>query len=288
MNEVAAQMEAAHRLRVHRLDLSRFRNYMLENAEASLFSDEAKAAQFINESTMIHYTCVETSLKNYFGSTFGGSTDYNKLYSHPPPMIAVANITGTSQAILHQVAFAMSVASETKRALIWPHSVFAIQQRPEADTTRHFVRPALPAVQVVNYAHAQTLGVDLLESRFLHNQQRHVPEAAAEQMLLDVATQSRQLKQAILNEQVHVVPILDFSALSLPDKPWLRAVDVQEGLYYEVTSTDYTDYLEQVSSSFESLLQTIGITESSKETLSRLQKCGNADWNAGCLAVCAS
>jgi hypothetical protein len=290
MNEVAAQMEAAHRLRVHRLDLSLFRNYMLENAEASLFSTEEKAAQFIDESTMIHYTCVETNLKGYFGSTFAGSTDHNKLYSQPPPMIAVANITGTSRAIMHQLAFAMSVARETDRALIWPHSVFAIQQRPEDDITKHFIRPALPTIQVVNYAHAQTLGIDLLESRFLHNRQRHVSEAAAtQQVLLDVVQQPPQeLKQAILDQPLHTVPTLDFSALSDREKPWLRTTDEREGLYYEVTSTDYADYLAQVSSSFESLLKEIGIADFSKEMLSKLQMCGNADGNATCLAVCAS
>jgi hypothetical protein len=298
MNEVAYQMEGANTLKVHRLDLARFRNYMLEDPEVVFFGPETKTARFLSASAIVHYTCVETALKNYFGSTFGGSTDFNGYYSAPPLMLAVANITGTTRSVVQQIALALEIAKDTGRALIWPHSVTLIQQRPVGGIIKHFVHEYFPGVRVVNYARAQKLGVELLESRFLHNQLRNVPDATSRQVLFSMSKQlllsdgndgqnsMDHLKTVMASQPPHVVPTLDFSNFHSLDYPWLRSIDAQDAPWYEVSSLDHNEYIEQASAKFNAALQEAGIEEYSADTLSRLQMCGNADWDADCLGVC--
>ncbi|KAJ9607248.1 hypothetical protein H2200_008321 [Cladophialophora chaetospira] len=297
MNEVARQMEDANALKLHRLDLGRFRNYMLEDHEALLFGAEAEAAKFIADSAIIHYTCVEQGLKNYYGTTFGGSTDLTGYYSAAPAMLALANIEGTSQAILQQIAFAMQIAEDTSRALIWPHSVFMIQQRAAGDTTKYVAHTNFPAVRVVNYKHAQRLGIELLESRFIYNQKRF-PGVQARQTTIDVSTQLRfrgeqrtsedmeRLKKIIHGRPPDIIPTLDFSGFHAAEYAWLRPEDVHDSIYYEITTSDYQSHVANVSKSFNALLQTTGIEEYSAAMLSQLQICRNVDWDAGCLNVC--
>jgi hypothetical protein len=76
MNDIIELMEAKeHKLRVHRLWSPHFQNWMSINWEPQLFGNEPAAAAFIGGASMIHYTCVEQSLKNYLGLNFGGFVD---------------------------------------------------------------------------------------------------------------------------------------------------------------------------------------------------------------------
>jgi hypothetical protein len=140
MNDIAREMEnktlvEAHNgttLMVHRLDMTTFRNFM-HTSWHGLFRSEQEAAAYINESTMIHFTCVEQSLKTYMGLYFGGFADVDGYYSNAPLLMRVINIAGTSDAVHRQVAFALQLAAATGRTLIWPNTVTVLQRKMDEE-----------------------------------------------------------------------------------------------------------------------------------------------------------
>jgi hypothetical protein len=136
MNDIAREMEnktlvEAHNgttLKVNRLDMTTFRNFM-HTSWHGLFRSEQEIATYINESTMIHFTCVEQSLKTYMGLHFGGFADVDGYYSNAPLLIRIINVAGTSDAVHRQVAFALQLAAATGRTLIWPNFVTLLQRK---------------------------------------------------------------------------------------------------------------------------------------------------------------
>jgi hypothetical protein len=304
MNDVAKQMESRLTLRVHRLDLSRFRNYMLEDHEANLFGAEAKIAEWIDASVLVHMTCIEQDLKTYYGATFGGFANFDGFYSSPSSVIGVANITGTSTAILHQVAFAMKLAQDTSRALIWPHRVHIIQRRPEQNGwwggsgITHLSRTNFPGVRAVNYALAQKIGVALLESRFLPNRRHNVPNSTLQASSIGIKAHVssisaehasagiQRLKHVIQHQPENTVPVLDFDDFEPSNSPWLRPNDVQESIRYEITNPGYKEHVEQTFTLFEEMLSRTGISSYSEDMLVLLKTCRNVEMEVGCLNVC--
>lgn len=165
MNEIARDMEnttiAATQnmaaLRVHRLEMNNFRNMMFVSWDRDLFGNELMVSTFINESTLIHYTCVEQSVKNYLGLNFGGLTDVDGYYSNPPKLLHVINIAGSSNAVHRQIAFAVQMAAATGRTLIWPDSVAMLQHRwnEEEEIESYIILPRFPGGMSVNYDETQ-------------------------------------------------------------------------------------------------------------------------------------
>jgi len=296
MNDIARQMEADSSLKVHRLELSRFRNFMLEAWEDTLFGPEHLAAAFVEESALVHYTCVEQSVKTYFGANFGGFTDLDGYYSHPPPLLGTTNIAGTSDAILQQTAFALEIAERTHRTLIWPNRVSIIQRRVDEKTgERQFVgRANFPGVRVVSHARARQAGVESVEGRYLHNQQRTVRHPPSMPVVIDVEQYLEHigspghpdsLTEFVSSLDRHIVPILDFGSLMPATHGWFRAEDLQEP-WVNLTSPEYESYFDESVAVYESKSRNTGIHNYSQQTQSKLHLCLNAEYDLGCLSVC--
>ncbi len=79
------------------------------------FGQDQATQDLVNESTIIHFTCIEQSLKTYFGYYFGGFGDMDHYYSDPPPLLGTANISGMIDAVHAQVAFAAQLAHKMRR-----------------------------------------------------------------------------------------------------------------------------------------------------------------------------
>jgi hypothetical protein len=291
MNEIASDMERANysetdggsRLRIHRLDMSRFRNFMLVPWANALFGNEAQAASFVNESTAIHFTCIQQNLKTYMGLNFGGFADVDGYYSNATSLLRVANISGTSDAIHRQVAFALQVAAMTHRTLIWPDSVSVLQQHKDdaTDQSLYDLVPNFPGVLAIDYDMAEKAGFSLVEGRYLQNRQQYrqgeVPETAISVKQL-LETDIAQFESLITNLTADALPVLDFGKFGVE---WIRPED--EG---HRNTPDFVAYVKQAEASFDSVYQQSGMEAYAKEALEKVAKCRWADGGAGCLKNC--
>jgi hypothetical protein len=295
MNEIARKMEESSSLNVHRLELSRFCNFMLEAWEERLFGDEQLAAEFVEESAVVHYTCVEQSVKTYFGANFGGLTDLDDYYSLPPPLLGTANIAGTSEAIRQQLAFALDIAERTGRTIIWPERVSIVQQRVDEETgeRQFYSRLNFPGVRVVSLARAQESGIDVVEGRYLQNQQREVEAPPSMPVGVDIAEylehivpgRPESLTDFVQGLEPYIVPMLDFGNLMPPSHGWLREEHRQEK-WYHLTSPEFAEHFEEAVETFDSAIQRMGIGEYSEQMRDRVHLCLNAEYDFTCLNVC--
>ncbi len=295
MNEVARQKEEDSSLNVHRLELSRFRNFMLEAWEERLFGDERLAAEYVEDSAVIHYTCVEQGVKTYFGANFGGFTDLDGYYSEPPPLLGAANIAGTSEAIRQQIAFSLDVADRTGRAMIWPERVSIVQRRVNDETgeRQFYSRVNFPGVRVVSLARAQEAGLHIVEGRYLQNQQREVETPPSVPVVIDVADylehiapgQPDSLADFVQDLQPHIVPILDFGSLMPRSHGWLREEDRQE-TWSNLTGPEYAEHFEEAVETFDAAIQRTGIGIFSEQMQDRVHLCSNVEYDFTCLNVC--
>lgn len=295
MNDVAHEMEGNQTLRIHRLDLARFRNFMLEDWERDIFGAEDIVQRFIEESAIIHYTCVERDLKGYFGANLGGFSDLDGYYSNPGPLLGVANIAGTSEAIFQQVAFALQIANTTKRTFIWPNNVAIVQMRPvNANSIQYIYHNQLPGLRVVSHASARTAGLKVVEGRYLQNQQHIVKESVRSTRKIEVAiflqqdhqSSAARLEGVIRDIASHITPILDFGSVQPQGRSWLRPQDFNVQISYDLNAEGFADHLHDTSTLFAEMLQMSGLLKYSESMMLELRRCKNADRDVGCLKVC--
>jgi len=294
MNEVAHDMEANLSLSIHRLDLDRFRNFMFYDQEEWIFGSEERVQSFIEDSAIIHYTCVERDLKSYFGANLGGFSDLNGYYSNSPPLLGAANIAGTSEAIFQQVAYALQLANKIGRTFIWPNSVSIIQTRSvDADTIRHFSHTQLPGIRAVSQTSARRAGLKVVEGRYLQNQRHIVKDSVRTTREIDVGmflqhdqSNAEKLESVIGEIPSHVTLILDFGAVRPQGRSWLRPEDFNVQIAYELDSGGFAEHLFDMSTSFEGMLQETGVLRYSESMMLQLRKCKNADWGQECLKLC--
>lgn len=282
MNDIAWEMESASNstLRIHLLDLGSFQNFMIVPWEDTLFGNETRAAAFVEESTLIHMTCIEQELKTYMGSNFGGFADVDGYYSNPPPLIRITNVSGTSDAIHSQVAFALQVATVTNRTLIWPDSVSLLQQYEDEATGKalYYHRPRFPGALAVNYEKAEMAGFSVVEGRYLQNQQQY------RQKYLDEVTikvnwlhelHVIQFERLITALSLDVIPVLDFENFGAE---WRKS---DEG-DVEV----FGDHVEQAKASFGRMYQESGMENYTEEARQIVPKCVLADGGRDCRHNC--
>jgi hypothetical protein len=286
-------------LRVHRLDMGVFRNFMHIRWEGSLFGDEKEAVAFINKSTIMHFTCVEQSLKTYMGLNFGGFDDIDGYYSNSPPLLRTANISGTSDAVHRQIAFALQVTAATRRTLIWPDSVSMLQHRKEKvkdkegnkdkdkakeETEEHDVyevAPRFPGAMSVNYDTAERAGFSLVEGRYLQNKQRYTQEKHDETIIkvkwlegLSIG----QFEHLITGLRPDVIPVLDFENFGAE---WKLSEDPEEKDMAVIGT-----YVKHASASFDLAYHQSGMEAYVKDTLGKAPKCRWTDGGNSCLHKC--
>ncbi|KIW16541.1 hypothetical protein PV08_03729 [Exophiala spinifera] len=292
MNDIIGEMGDS--LKVHYLSLSKFRNFI--NVDwLPFFALENLAAGFVEESPMVHYTCVEKGLKTYFGANFGGYADLDGYYSNPPPLLGMVNVAGSTDAVLQQIAFAVEIAQRTNRTLLWPNSVSLVQRRIVDGRSEFYADSSFPGIRVLDYAQAQKDGIKTVESRYLQNQQREIGKSLCTPHVVDVGDFLRlqgvprgpqDLTDLVHGLNQNVVPILDFDNLLDPAYQWLRNEDASNRA--QITDPGFEQHFHEAARSFEMIMNLTGITEYSAQMQTRLQLCPNVENDQDCLAICAS
>jgi hypothetical protein len=292
MNDIAADMESefeaeetqSARLRIHRLNLNSFQNFMLLPWQETLFGDESQAMALVQESTILHFTCIEQGLKTYMGLNFGGFADVDGYYSNAPPLLRIANVSGTSDVIHREVGFALQIAAMTGRTLVWPDSVAIYQQRQDPETTQtiySFV-PRYPGALTVNYHAAERAGFAVVESRYLQNRRQYTQKEHEETMieiewLQDVGI--ARFEQLITGLGPDVVPVLDFGNFGVE---WEPEEDTEEGQGPAI----FTSRIEAARISFDDLYQRSGMDAYIEEVLEKVPKCASCETGGYCLNNC--
>ena len=287
MNIVLREMEVEENsLKVYRLGSPHFQNWMCNDWQTLLFGNDSATAGFIEDASMIHFTCVEQSLKTYFGSNFGGFGDIDEYYSSPPPLLGVANVSGLLESIHAQVAFAAQLATATGRTLIWPDSVNMVQKRIKSNGSlpEYEHMPSFPGVRAISYASALQAGLNTVEGRYLSNRQAQTNAKPLQEALIDASMFVLEGGPATLESHVsslkHTdVVVIDFANFAHGE--WLRTVLPNNKL----------NVLANISASAEGAFQKsyaeTGMREYAAPMFERIEKCANANdrWPR-CLVIC--
>lgn len=260
--------------------------------EHTLFGAEKAAQAFVNESTLLHYTCIESSLKEYFGRNFGGFGDLQQYYSNPPALLGTANISGLVDSIHAQVVFAAQLASLTGRTFIWPDAVNMVQKRfnQDANLTIFSHRPRFPGIRAVSYGAAKTAGLSVVEGRYLSNQLVYATEKTSlAHVVLNVAQYVLgeglpALESLIWELLPNQVAILDFTNYgpSFLEKDDNQAVDPHDlDIHYSL------DAIESIEARwFQENFERPGISDYVTALYSRINPCPKADLKGKCLKYC--
>ncbi|KAI3395632.1 hypothetical protein diail_1070 [Diaporthe ilicicola] len=157
-------------LRIHMLELKYFRNFMKDLWSTELFGNQTATDDYVSTAAAIHYTCVQHDLKEYFGLYYGGFGDLHGYYSDPPPLLRPVGISGTSDIVHKQVAFALALGKTTNRTVAWPDSVDVFQRW--GDGTYHLLQ-RMPSVKAVSFPSAKSAGYAIVEGQYLQNRVRN-------------------------------------------------------------------------------------------------------------------
>lgn len=258
------------------------------------FSGHNVTQKFVEESTVVHFTCVEQSLKTYFGYYFGGFGDMDHYYSENPPLVGMTNVSGMIDAIHAQVAFAAALTRKVHRTFMWPDTVNIMQKRRNVTDysiiLEHQQRQS--GIRAISWESAQKAKLPTVEGNYLTNLKR-ISHKELEIVYFDARTPIPELEERISRLTEKQVAMLDFVNFSPPIQP--PNIDTEEG---EEESGETrkekmarlkaaAEWLEERQEEwFDGLFNGLGYKIYSKVFLDKLKKCPRADLPASCLGAC--
>lgn len=267
------------------------------------FSGHQTTQKFVSESTVIHFTCVEQSLKTYFGYYFGGFGDMDNYYSENPPLLGTANVSGMIDAVHAQVAFAAQLANKMHRTFIWPDTVNLMQRRYDDKLKKTILahQSRQSGIRAISWDSARKANLAAVEGNYLTNLKR-VNHTELEMVYLDARTSIPALEKEISRLSRGQVAILDFTFFSPPVHPenWVAGEldedeaareerkKLQEAQGKEIgPAAETAIWLEQREKEwFRDVFEQGGYKNFSQVFLDKLKKCPRADLPTECTGAC--
>jgi hypothetical protein len=267
------------------------------------FSGSQNTENFVNSSTVIHFTCIEQSLKTYFGYYFGGFGNMDNYYSDNPPLLGTSNVSGMIDAIHAQIAFAAQLARKTHRTFIWPDTVNMMQKRhdDEHDKTVLDHQERFSGIRAISWDSARQANIAAVEGNYLNNLKR-VNHTELEIVYMDARASIPALEEEILKLSQRQVAMLDFTHFSPPiigEPSGARKRDEEEAENGEHenedenghgepdTAAETARWLEEKEQEwFRNTFEQGGYQNFSQVLLDKLKKCPRADWPSECLGAC--
>lgn len=273
-------------LRIHFVELKHFRNFMKELWSPELFGNQTATDEYISTAAAIHYTCVQHDLKEYFGLYYSGFGDLHGYYSKPPPLLRPVGISGTSDAVHKQVAFALALGKKTNRTVAWPDSVNVFQRW--GDGTYHYW-PRLPSVKAVSWPSAKGAGYEIVEGQYLQNRLREGLDSLTEVHwnLGEYVGQANSdsgnnwldsLAESLVAEEGFPVVSLDFTDVGAEWSP-LMDMSVRD-------KQGYDEMVQEAEEKFHAVFKESGMEEFSASPLAELGTCRWVNGGDGCLLNC--
>jgi hypothetical protein len=276
-----------------------------------LFGQDQATQQFVNESTIIHFTCVEQSLKTYFGYYFGGFGDMDNYYSDPPPLLGTTDISGTIDAVHAQVAFAAQLAHNFHRTLIWPDAVGLTRTGYDNELNKTILEhhDRQPGIRTISWDSAREGGLATVEGNYLSNFKR-INHTELETVYLDAHVPISTLEEEISKVSPMQVVILDFAHFAPPiykgtwekrkredniaeqneqgkEREEGEEVENKIGEEEEDPTPEMVRWLkEQEEEWFRYTFEDGGYKDFSQHFLEKLKTCRRANWKPECLDNC--
>jgi hypothetical protein len=283
------------------------------------FSGFDTTQKFVSESTVIHYTCVEQSLKTYFGYYFGGFGDLDNYYSDNPPLLGTVNVTGMIDAVHAQIAFAAQLAQKTHRTFIWPDTVNLLQKRFVEKENKMVLehRERMAGIRAISWDSARKANLAAVEGNYLDNLKR-INHTELETVYLDAHASIPTLEKEISKLSQKQVAILDFAKFSpsisekksgeqkrdefgaAQEEPRPeqgleqgtesgseQAPEQQKEEVKPDNTAETAKWLEEKEKEwFRDTFDAGGYRNFSEALLYKLKKCPRADWPSECLGAC--
>lgn len=260
------------------------------------FSGHDITKKFVEESTVVHFTCVEQSLKTYFGYYFGGFGDMDNYYSDNPPLVGMTNVSGLIDTIHAQVAFAAALTRKVHRTFMWPDTVNIMQKRLNAtdNSTILELQERQSGIRAISWESAQKAKLPTVEGNYLTNLQR-ISHKELEIVYFDARAPIAVLEEGISRLTENQVAMLDFAYFSPPIQPPALEAKEEEQEQGEkqlrerelVTVEDTARWLEERQEEwFRESFNKMGYKDYSWVFLDKLKKCLRADLPTACLGAC--
>lgn len=262
------------------------------------FSGHDITQKFIEESTVVHFTCVEQSLKTYFGYYFGGFGDMDHYYSENPPLVGMTNVSGLIDIIHAQVAFAAALTRKVHRTFMWPDTVNIMQRRLNATDNSTILehQQRQSGIRAISWESAQNAKLPTVEGNYLTNLKR-ISHKELEIVYLDARAPIAVLEEGISRLTEKQVAMLDFAYFSPPIQPSTLEAEGEEEQQEQgekqvrerglVTVEDTARWLEERQEEwFRESFNKMGYKDYSWVFLNKLKKCVRADLPTACLGAC--
>lgn len=274
-------------LRIHMVELKHFRNFMLEMGSPELIGNQTATNEYVTNAAAIHYTCVQHDLKEYFGLSYGGFGDLDGYYSNPPPLLRPIGISGTSDVVHKQVAFALALGKITDRTVAWPDTVNVFQGWD--DGTYHFLQH-FPSVKAVSWPSAKAAGYAVVEGQYLQNRAREGLGSLTEEVhwslkeYVDQADSAlsgnwlKSLTEKLVARKGFSVVDLDFTDVGAE---WSRLMDISVR-----DKPGYDELVREAEAKFHSVFTDSGMEGFSSSTLAELGMCRWVNGGDICLLNC--
>jgi hypothetical protein len=260
------------------------------------FSGHEVTQKFVQESTVVHFTCVEQSLKTYFGYYFGGFGDMDDYYSDSPPLIGMTNVSGMIDAIHAQVAFTAALSRKVHRTFIWPDTVSIMQKRLNAtdNSTILLHQERQSGIRAISWDSAQKAKLPAVEGNYLTNLKR-ISHIELEIVYLDARATISTLEEEISRLSDRQVAMLDFTYFSPPiQRPTIGEANKEERVREQLKREQSQDMVEETAEWleeeekewFQEYFDKMGYKTYSQVFLDKLKKCVRADLPTACLGAC--
>ncbi|KAF3932937.1 hypothetical protein ABW20_dc0101533 [Dactylellina cionopaga] len=227
-------------LRFHLLDKDAFKSWADHQAwESQNFATEPQIDVLIKETTAIHFTCIDKSVRPYFGKLYGGWSDYNGYYTNVRGRyLSISGISGTKEQLLDFIALAVQVALDTGRILILPYNVEIIQKQVKTagpDNMPEYKRvPTFPFYRVIDINSLEDI-IEYMEASFPLNREKYTAkEIYFLKLVLDESLLELEHDRGYPKLVTKVIEMAgaEVVALSLKEFEMRNAVAFQKGLAY--------------------------------------------------------
>ncbi|KAK6353911.1 hypothetical protein TWF730_008332 [Orbilia blumenaviensis] len=233
MNVVAFEMSSGDgTLNLKMLGSRQFRGWgdMIE-WESKNFNNKEVINTLRNETSVVHMTCVEPSMRSYIARNFGAWYDVESYYSGKRKFLAVKGLEGDPTHASRIIGFAAKVAIDSIRTLIFPSSAILTQARknPKTGASDYVTVPEFPAYRIVSPSSLYTLDLRIVEAMYLNNRARYTDEPLSQETI--IMGNGHSAKDPTTGKPVVVKTILDKADI---DIIWL---DMGSGRWWDLDAS---------------------------------------------------
>ncbi|KAJ6259600.1 hypothetical protein Dda_5238 [Drechslerella dactyloides] len=217
--------------------------------EQKYFNNKVAINALHNKTAVVHLTCVEPSLRTYIARNFGAWFNVENYYTGKRKFLAIKGLEGDVNHASRIIGFALKVAMDTHRTLIFPSSAILTQARKNNKTgaADYVTVPEFPAYRIIDPASLDNLDIHIVESMYLNNRARYTKDLLSEDII--IMGNGHSVKDPLDGKPVVVREIIDKPEV---DIVWL---DMGSGRWWDL---DASGNMAKYTKDVQSVIRTCG------------------------------